>query len=73
MILLSAKELADIYGVSRQTIHKWIKRTDLPYHRTLGGRLRFDPVEVRSFCERQGHEPPARLIELTERPLSERR
>ena len=63
---LTSQELADIFGVSIQTVHNWVKQRELPHHRTFGRQLRFSPNEVRSFCEAQQMVVPKGLLALTE-------
>lgn len=67
---LTAQELADIFGVSLPTIHKWCQRRDLPHHRTLGGHLRFDTYKLRKYCEEREIIVPEGLKELTRWPSS---
>jgi excisionase family DNA binding protein len=57
---LSVDEIAAHLGISRDTVYKWIKRRDLPAHKT--GRLwkfRIDEVDawVRTGRSRQSPEP----------------
>lgn len=64
---LNSQDLADIFGVSRTTIHNWAKLRQLPHHRTLGGQLRFCPRRVRAYCEARNVELPEGLQKLTNR------
>lgn len=63
---LTSQQLANIFGVSLSTVHSWVRKRDLPHHRTLGGQLRFEALEVRKYCEQKKVELPKKLIELTE-------
>jgi len=65
---LSTTQLAAIYKVSTQTIRKWVRKRHLPCYKTFGGNFRFDPVEIRDFCAKNGIEAPPEIIELTEAP-----
>ena len=61
---LTTTELAEIFGVSYQTVHNWVLKRGLPHHRTLGRQLRFDPREVEQHLEDAGQDVPAELREL---------
>ena len=64
---LNSQDLADIFGVSLQTIHNWVRDRALPHHRTLGGQLRFCPRRVRAYCEEHEVPLPEGLEKLTDR------
>lgn len=52
--MLSVKQVSEMTGVSRQTIHKWILRGDLPCYK-LGKLYRFDEHEVQLFISQRKH------------------
>ncbi len=62
---LSAQELAEIFGVSHVTIHRWVKKRGLPHHKTIGSRLRFSPREVHRFLMARGYDVPPELVRIT--------
>jgi len=39
--LLTAREVADVLGVSAETVLRWVRRGDLPAIRLPGGAIRF--------------------------------
>jgi excisionase family DNA binding protein len=44
--LLTARELADLLGVSAETVLRWTRRGDLPAIRLPGGAIRFRADEL---------------------------
>jgi len=44
--LLTAREVADMIGVSTETILRWTRRGDLPAIRLPGGALRYREAEL---------------------------
>lgn len=50
--MLSVKQLSEMTGVSRQTIHKWIIQGELPCYK-LGKLYRFDEEEVELFINQR--------------------
>jgi excisionase family DNA binding protein len=48
---LSTKDVADLFGVSQQTVGNWAKSGKLPSFSTPGGRLRFRPEDVEALYE----------------------
>jgi excisionase family DNA binding protein len=70
--LLTARELADLLGLSAATVLDWFERGDLPGFRLLGrkgGPVRFRESEVLAALEqwRSGPTPSASLAALSER------
>lgn len=59
---LRASQLAAIFDVDLKTIHNWHDRGQIPGTKTPGRHLRFDAVEVKEACERQGIGVPPKLI-----------
>jgi excisionase family DNA binding protein len=50
----TAKELANYFGVSRNTVYNWLGSTAIP-HRKIGGVIRFNLAEVDEWArERSG-------------------
>jgi len=48
----STKELADRWGISTQTVRRFMRRTDNPLRPVrIGKNVRFDPVEVDRFLK----------------------
>jgi excisionase family DNA binding protein len=47
--LLSASQVAGLFGVDRKTVGRWADRGDLPYTRTAGGHRRFDAEVARAL------------------------
>ena len=46
---LSATQVARHCGVDLKTIHNWVNRGKIPFHRTSGRHLRFWPLDVVDF------------------------
>lgn len=44
--LMKLNELAQYFGVTRQTVYTWINKLNLPHTSTPGGSKRFDLEEV---------------------------
>ena len=42
---LSVKEIADHLGVKRDTVYKWVRTTDIPFHR-IGKLVKFQISEI---------------------------
>jgi excisionase family DNA binding protein len=62
---LTSQQLANLFKVSLQTIHNWANK-GMPHTKTPGRQLRFDPTEVRAYCERHGYDTPPALLALVE-------
>jgi excisionase family DNA binding protein len=43
---LSTRDVADMFGVTMKTIHRWAESGRLPSFKTLGGQHRFHPSVV---------------------------
>ena len=62
--LLTARQVADLLGVSAETVLRWIRRGDLPAIRLPGGAVRFREADLDDWLEeratpRRGVLPPA--------------
>jgi excisionase family DNA binding protein len=44
--LLTARDVAELVGVSSETVLRWTRRGELPAIRLPGGQLRYDATEV---------------------------
>src|SRR5437016_3991535 len=49
--LLTARELAGMFGVSTETVLRWTRRRDLPAIRLPGGAIRFRAEEIEGWLE----------------------
>lgn len=49
--LLSPNELAAILGIAVATIYQWRYRGEGPRGIRVGGKLRFDPADVRAWVD----------------------
>jgi excisionase family DNA binding protein len=65
--LLTARQVAELVGVSPETVLRWTRRGELPAIRLPGGRLRYDAAAIdewlvaRATSRNPGHAPnPAR-------------
>ncbi len=47
--LLTARHVAEVVGVSPETILRWVRRGDLPAIRLPGGAVRFRPDEIEAW------------------------
>jgi excisionase family DNA binding protein len=56
--LLTARQVADLLGVSTETILRWTRRGDLPAVRLPGGAIRFREAELEAWLE--GRATPGR-------------
>ena len=45
---LSTGQVADLFGVDRVTIHRWVKAERFRFKRTLGGQRQLNPEDVRA-------------------------
>ena len=49
--LLTTKEVADMTGLSRETLAQWrSQRRGIPYLK-VGGAVRYDPADVQAYLE----------------------
>ena len=46
----TVNELADLYGVSRTTIYKWVRK-GMPHETTPGGRKRFNVEDINKWSQ----------------------
>jgi excisionase family DNA binding protein len=58
--LLTARQLADLLGVSVETVLRWTRRGDLPAIRLPGGALRYRGAELDAWIE--GRATPRRGV-----------
>lgn len=56
--MLTAAEVAVLFGVAPRTITKWARLGKFPALVTLGGHRRFDPDDVRDFLTAARSRPP---------------
>ena len=59
----TAAQLARFCAVDVKTIHNWVNKGTVPHFRTPGRHLRFRPVDVLGFMQKQGFDVPAAVIE----------
>jgi excisionase family DNA binding protein len=62
--LLTARAVADMLGVSAETVLRWTRRGELPAIRLPGGAIRFRENEIDRWLEGRATTP--RLVHLTE-------
>lgn len=60
--LLTLNELARLFGVTRKTIHKYVKERRIPYRR-IGIQYRFDPRVVARWLRREYYWPDEKPVE----------
>jgi excisionase family DNA binding protein len=58
--LLTARQVAELIGVSTETVLRWTRRGDLPAIRLPGGALRFREPDLESWLE--GRATPGRGV-----------
>ena len=51
--LLTTREMADMLGVSTETVLRWTRRHELPAIRLPGGAIRFREAEVEAWLEQR--------------------
>ncbi len=51
--LLTARQVADLIGVSPETVLRWTRRGDLPAIRLPGGAIRFREEALSDWIDRQ--------------------
>ena len=49
--LLTARQVADVLGVSAETVLRWTRRGDLPAIRLPGGAIRFRETDIEARLE----------------------
>ncbi len=54
--LMTIDEVADLFRVSKTTVYRMVESRIIPFYR-LGGRLRFNEVEVLAYLESQRVKP----------------
>jgi excisionase family DNA binding protein len=67
--LLTAREVADVLGVSTETVLRWTRRGDLPAIRLPGGAIRFRKSDLDGWLEERA--TPGRGV-LTTTPSAAR-
>lgn len=60
--LLTLNELARLFGVTRGTVHKYVKERRIPYRR-IGIQYRFDPRVVAAWLRREYYWPDEKSVE----------
>jgi excisionase family DNA binding protein len=66
--LLTARRVADLLGVSPETVLRWVRTGKLPALRLPSGQIRFREDEIDRWLEGRATTP--RLVSLTDRPVS---
>jgi excisionase family DNA binding protein len=66
--LLTARELAELLGVSAETVLRWTRRGEMPALRLPGGTVRYRPDAVEAWLEAR-----ATTADATDRELSDTR
>ena len=51
--LLTAEQLAKIFGVRRKTLYVWVARREIPFVKLPGNTTRFPEKQVRAWLERR--------------------
>jgi excisionase family DNA binding protein len=59
--LYSPREVADLCGVTSESVVDWARAGKIPSVRTLGGHRRFTQSAVREVLRRQGYPIPVEL------------
>jgi excisionase family DNA binding protein len=52
--LLTAREVAELLGVSAETVLRWTRRGELPAIRLPGGALRYREPELEAWLQARG-------------------
>lgn len=55
MDLIDITELQDVLGCSKSTLYRWTHLNKIP-HKKINGLLRFDPIDIKRFIEKQNLE-----------------
>lgn len=63
--LLTAREVADLLGVSAETVLRWTRRGDLPAIRLPSGALRYRDAELDGWLTSRATPPTTRPDTLT--------
>ena len=59
--LLTTREVAELLGVSSESVLRWVRRGDLPAIRLPGGAIRFRPDDIEAWlADRTVGSPDAR-------------
>ena len=69
--LLTAREVADLLGVSSETILRWTRRGELPAIRLPGGAIRFRETDLDSWLNERA--TPTRSLPTTTPSAAPRR
>lgn len=69
--LLTARQVADLLGVSAETILRWTRRGDVPAIRLPGGALRYRPAAIEAWLKERA--TGATVEELSDTPSRPRR
>jgi excisionase family DNA binding protein len=59
--LLVASDIARFCQVDLKTVHNWVDKGSIPFFRTPGRHLRFNPESVRTFLKTYGYPIPPEL------------
>lgn len=62
-LVFEASEVADFCATDVATIYTWVKKGEIPYFKTPGGRLRFKREAVLDFLRRYHFPIPAELAQ----------
>jgi predicted DNA-binding transcriptional regulator AlpA len=49
--MLSMKDIMGLFGVTRQAVHRWIKRPDFPKPSKIVGKLLWKKSEIEAYIE----------------------
>lgn len=49
--MLSMKDIIELFGVTRQAVHRWIKRPEFPKPSKIVGKLLWRRNEIESYIE----------------------
>jgi excisionase family DNA binding protein len=71
--LLTARDVAELFGVSPETVLRWTRRGDLPGFRLPGGALRYRREELEAWLDSRETASPADRASPDTRPGRARR
>ena len=71
--LLTARELAELLGVSAETVLRWTRRGEVPALRLPGGAIRYRPDELEAWLEARATTAGAAVEESPDTPDHARR